>query len=98
MIDTLQSAGIRTSLQAPQIESAGSATTNDFATLLSRFASQTIDTIHQGEAAAIDGLSGRAPVQDVVDKVMAAEQALQTGIALRDKIVSAYLEISRMTI
>jgi flagellar hook-basal body complex protein FliE len=29
---------------------------------------------------------------------MAAEQSLQTALAVRDKVVSAYLEISRMTI
>ena len=29
---------------------------------------------------------------------MSAEQALQAAVAIRDKIVSAYLEISRMAI
>jgi flagellar hook-basal body complex protein FliE len=29
---------------------------------------------------------------------MAAEQSLQTAVAIRDKVVAAYLEISRMTI
>jgi flagellar hook-basal body complex protein FliE len=29
---------------------------------------------------------------------MSAEQSLQTAIAVRDKVVSAYLEISRMSI
>ncbi len=29
---------------------------------------------------------------------MASEQTLQAGIAIRDKVVSAYLEINRMTI
>ena len=29
---------------------------------------------------------------------MSAEQSLQTAIAIRDKIVSAYLEVSRMAI
>jgi flagellar hook-basal body complex protein FliE len=37
-------------------------------------------------------------VQQVVEAVMAAEQALQSAIAVRDKVVSAYLEISRMQI
>jgi flagellar hook-basal body complex protein FliE len=34
----------------------------------------------------------------VVEAVMAAEQTLQTSVAIRDKVVSAYLEISRMSI
>jgi flagellar hook-basal body complex protein FliE len=33
-----------------------------------------------------------------VESVMAAEQSLQTAVAIRDKVVAAYLEISRMTI
>lgn len=72
--------------------------TEDFAATLAGLMGQTIDTIRQGEAAAIGGLSGGMPVQEVVNKVMAAEQSLQAGIALRDKIVAAYLEISRMSI
>lgn len=70
----------------------------DFGAMLARFASESIGIIRQGEAAAAGGLAGTVPIQQVVDKVMAAEQALHTGIALRDKIVSAYLEVSRMTI
>jgi flagellar hook-basal body complex protein FliE len=34
----------------------------------------------------------------VVSSVMEAEQSLQTAIAIRDKIVQAYLEISRMPV
>jgi flagellar hook-basal body complex protein FliE len=34
----------------------------------------------------------------VVEHVMSAEQSLQTAIAIRDKVVSAYQEISRMPI
>ncbi len=51
-----------------------------------------------------DGLSikalqgGDVSTREVVDAVMSAEQALQTSIAIRDKIVTAYLEISRMAI
>jgi flagellar hook-basal body complex protein FliE len=34
----------------------------------------------------------------VVDAVMNAQQTLQAAVAIRDKIVSAYLEVSRMSI
>ena len=46
----------------------------------------------------IQALKGDADTREVVDAVMSAEQALQTAIAIRDKVVSAYLEISRMGI
>jgi flagellar hook-basal body complex protein FliE len=34
----------------------------------------------------------------VVEAVMAAEQSLQASLAVRDKVVQSYLEISRMQI
>ena len=43
-------------------------------------------------------LQGKASVQQVVEAVMSAERQLQTAIAVRDKVVAAYLEISRMAI
>lgn len=46
----------------------------------------------------IQALKGDADTRQVVDAVMDAQQALQTSIAIRDKIVTAYLEISRMAI
>jgi flagellar hook-basal body complex protein FliE len=54
--------------------------------------------VKNGEAAAIAGVDGQASVQQVVEAVMQAESTLQTAIAIRDKVVSAYQEISRMTI
>ena len=43
-------------------------------------------------------MKGDVDTRQVVDAVMGAQQALQTTIAIRDKIVSAYLEVSRMSI
>ncbi len=82
----------------PAAPAAGQTSPSEFADVLAGFARQAIDTLRHGEAAAAGGLAGQLPIQEVVGKVMAAEQALQTGIALRDKIVAAYLEINRMTI
>lgn len=95
---TLANIGRASEPTRPALQSVATAPSNDFGAMLARFASETVDTMRQGEAAAAAGLHGTLPVHEVVDKVMAAEQALHTGIALRDKIVAAYLEISRMTI
>lgn len=70
----------------------------DFAGLLARLASDTASAVQQGEAAAIAGVQGSMPMQTVVEKVMAAERTLQAALAVRDKAVSAYQEISRMQI
>ena len=54
--------------------------------------------LRHAEKVSIQGIKGQATTREVVDAVMTAQQSLQTALAIRDKIVSAYLEISRMTI
>lgn len=70
----------------------------DFGDVMIQVAARATETLKAGEAAAISGIQGRASVQQVVEAVMSAEQALQTAIAIRDKVVAAYQEISRMAI
>ena len=69
-----------------------------FGSLLSEAANRTIETMERAEQVSVQGLRGEADTRAVVDAVMSAEQSLQSAIAIRDKIVSAYLEISRMAI
>jgi flagellar hook-basal body complex protein FliE len=69
-----------------------------FADVLQNFAAQAVDSLKHGEAAALGGVEGKVPVQKIVGAVMDAERDLQTAIALRDKAVAAYQEISRMAI
>lgn len=82
--------------QAAATSAGGSA--GDFASMLSNLLTDTVEAVHGAEVAAADGLSGRVPLQEVVDRVMTAEQSLQSALAVRDKVVTAYLEISRMSI
>lgn len=70
----------------------------DFGKVLADVANNTVDAMKSGESAAIGGITGSRSVQSVVDAMLNAEQALQTAIAVRDKLVSAYQEISRMSI
>jgi flagellar hook-basal body complex protein FliE len=74
------------------------ATGDDFGSMLARMATDTIDTVKNAEAVSIAGIKDKASVQQVVESIMAAEQSLQAAIAVRDKVVAAYQEISRMTI
>jgi flagellar hook-basal body complex protein FliE len=62
------------------------------------FASQMFGVVKQAEALAVGGMQGQVPMQDVVMKVMEAERTFATAMAIRDKAVGAYLEISRMQI
>jgi len=46
----------------------------------------------------IKALQGDADTREVVDAVMNAQETLSAAIAIRDKIVAAYLDVSRMSI
>jgi flagellar hook-basal body complex protein FliE len=70
----------------------------DFGQVLGQVVNDAIGTMQTGEAVAIQGLQGAAPPFKVVEAVMAAQRSLQSVLAIRDKAVSAYQEISRMAI
>ena len=72
--------------------------TASFAQALGQAATRTVDTLQNAEQVSIDALKGNADTRQVVDAVMSAQQALQAAVAIRDKIVSAYLDVSRMSI
>ncbi len=74
------------------------AAAGDFSSVLTQVATDAIDTMKRGEAAAIAGIEGKVPAQQAVAAVMEAERTLQAAIAIRDKTVGAFLEISRMQI
>jgi flagellar hook-basal body complex protein FliE len=70
-----------------------------FTEMLGQIISDGVNTIQGGESAAIQGLSGGgAPPFKVVEAVMGAQRTLQEGLSIRDKVVSAYQELSRMAI
>jgi flagellar hook-basal body complex protein FliE len=55
-------------------------------------------TLRTAEQKAVGGLTGEVPIQEVVETMVRAEQKVQMTSAVRDKIVSAYLELTRMPI
>jgi flagellar hook-basal body complex protein FliE len=70
----------------------------DFTNVLAQVSANAVTDLKTGEAAAISGMTGKLSVQEVVEAVMSAEKTLQTALAVRDKVVAAYQEISRMAI
>lgn len=69
-----------------------------FATVLGDMISGVNHDLQRAEALSIKGVKGEANVQEVVQAMMSAEQSLRMAIAVRDKIVTAYLDITRMQI
>jgi flagellar hook-basal body complex protein FliE len=82
----------------PSLAPSASGGPQEFAATLAAAASGVVESVRAGEAAALAGVEGRASVQQVVERVMQAEQSLHTAIAIRDKVVAAYLELGRMQI
>ncbi|MGA2491647.1 MAG: flagellar hook-basal body complex protein FliE [Roseiarcus sp.] len=69
-----------------------------FVDALGKAFTDSIASVQTGEAAAIQGLQGGMAPYKVVDSIMGAQRTLQSMLAIRDKAVSAYQEISRMAI
>jgi flagellar hook-basal body complex protein FliE len=102
MLDALAPVGsagpLNGGLDAVRPPSAGAVQGADFSQMLAQVAADAAGSIKAGEAAAISGIQGKASVQQVVDAVLSAERTLQTTLAVRDKMVAAYQEISRIAI
>ena len=70
----------------------------DFSKLMSSMATSTVSALRESEAAAIGALKGQSSVQDAITKIMEAERKLQQAVAVRDKVISTYTELTRMQI
>jgi flagellar hook-basal body complex protein FliE len=95
---TTSTSSVRASFPVGGTAQASGPASSDFGQMLAQVASEAVNSLKAGEQAAISGVQGKASVQQVVEALMSAERSLQTAIAVRDKVTSAYLEISRMAI
>lgn len=68
----------------------------DFGNLLKQAVGSFAEQGHAIEQSAVAMAQGRADVVDVVTAVAQTEVALQTLVAVRDKVIAAYEEIMRM--
>ncbi len=83
---------------APSASAGSSSSGPSFIQTLGQIAHEAVGALQAGEAAAIQGVQGAAPPFKVVEAVMGAQRTLQQALAIRDKAVAAYQEISRMSI
>lgn len=69
-----------------------------FAGLLQQFVGNTADSARKAEGLMTQATAGRADLVEVVTAVAESEAALETLVAVRDKVIAAYEEIMRMPI
>ncbi|MFM9977339.1 MAG: flagellar hook-basal body complex protein FliE [Sphingomonadaceae bacterium] len=80
-------------------EAAGSAeSAGGFGTMVEQLVSEAATSLRSAEAASARQVAGKGDLIDVVTAVGAAETALDTVVAVRDRMVNAYSEIMRMQI
>lgn len=97
---TRSTASQRPSLDGPvgSAKASSAAGGQDFGALIGEAIQGLAGQLRSAEAVSIGAIKGSASAQDVVEHVMVAEESLQTAIAVRDKIIAAYLEVGRMAI
>jgi flagellar hook-basal body complex protein FliE len=85
-------------IAGPAMKPANIAPEQSFGAALASVSQEAIGALRSAEGLSLNALQGTADTRQVVDAVMTAEQTLQAAIAIRDKVVTAYLEVSRMAI
>lgn len=78
--------------------SGGGAGGVSFADILKNNIEDSVKTLKTGEDLSAQAVTGKADLTDVVQAVNSAEITLQTVVAVRDRMISAYQEIMRMPI
>ena len=68
-------------------------TADSFSATLSRALDSTVQASRAAEAQASQAVSGAGNLTDVVAAVSQAQLALQTTVAIRDRVVEAYQEV-----
>jgi flagellar hook-basal body complex protein FliE len=76
----------------------GAGGADDFTSLLKRAVDGVAESGRKAESQAATAIGGRGDLVDVVTAVAESETALQTLVAVRDRMISAYEEIMRMQI
>ena len=77
---------------------AGMTASGSFADVMASLGEDVMTNLKTSEGQSFAAVRGEVPMRDVVDSIMTAERSLQTATAIRDKLVTAYLEIARMQI
>jgi flagellar hook-basal body complex protein FliE len=87
-----------TSLGAGTKPAAGTTGGLEFGALLQNVLTNAAASGRNAEAQALAAATGKADIVDVVTAVAESEAAMETLVAVRDRVISAYEEIMRMPI
>lgn len=71
---------------------------SSFSSMVSDSLKQAVETGRAAEELSLRQIAGEADLKDVITAVANAEHTLETVVAVRDKVLTAYQEILRMPI
>ncbi|HEY0043802.1 MAG TPA: flagellar hook-basal body complex protein FliE [Allosphingosinicella sp.] len=84
---------------APSIgDSAETSSSGGFGSMVETMITDAAGAMRTAETASAKQVAGKGDLIDVVTAIGAAEMALDTVVAVRDKVVGAYTDIMRMQI
>jgi len=76
----------------------GGIASQNFESMLGDALHNAVGTLRAGEAASAQGATGQGDLVGVVNAVTAAELTLESVVAIRDRVISAYQDILKMPI
>lgn len=76
----------------------GTAASGGFGAMVEQMVADAAGSMRQAESASARQVAGKGDLIDVVTAIGAAETALDTVVAVRDRVVNAYSDIMRMQI
>ncbi len=83
---------------ATDLTASASAGGSNFADLLAQNVQGVVDQGKVSDQMAMDMVSGKANVVDMVTALSETEMAIESMVTIRDRVISAYEEIMRMPI
>lgn len=91
-------AGAYARVQSGDLSGVSGSSGAGFGDVLGRALSGVVDAGHQADTKSMQAIAGQGNLTDVVTAVSRAELALQSAVAIRDRVVQAYQDVMRMPI
>lgn len=96
---SIQGMGAGGLMRKPMSAATGAGAGNpDFSALIGKALEATADVGRKSDAQTASVAAGRSDIVDVVTAVAESEAAIETLVAVRDRVIAAYEEIMRMPV
>lgn len=95
---SIQGMGTGGLMRKPATLSTASDAGPDFSALVGKALEATADAGRKADGQTANVVTGRADIVDVVTAVAESEAAIETLVAVRDRVIAAYEEIMRMPV